>query len=133
MNELNLHTTLRSQVPSQEPEVRAAADGEAVPPEYVARVQAAAEKFEGFFIAQMLRQMRQSSREMAGEDSVFNSRNSKEMLDFADMALADSLAGHRAFGIADAIVRQLLPATQVGVVAGPLPLKTSAAPVASSD
>jgi len=27
----------------------------------------------------------------------------------ADMSLADSLAGRRAFGIADAILRQLLP------------------------
>ena len=81
----------------------------AAPAAYAAKVQAAAEKFEGFFITQLLRQMRQSTREMAGDDSVFSSRVNQDMLDMADVALADVLAGQRAFGIADAILRQLLP------------------------
>jgi flagellar protein FlgJ len=99
----------------------------AADPEYAAKVRDAAEKFEGFFIAQLLRQMRESTRAMAGEESVFNSRSAQEMLDMADLALADSLAGQRAFGIADVIVRQLLPQTS------PSSLKTSVEPVASSD
>ncbi|HMN43131.1 MAG TPA: rod-binding protein [Povalibacter sp.] len=129
MTRTNLDIALSSAPPSPaQPQIRAAAD-DIASADYVARVQAAAEKFEGFFIAQMLRQMRQSSREMAGEDSVFNSRNGQEMLDMADVALADSLAGRRAFGIADAIVRQLLPPPPPAAAG----LKTSTAPVASSD
>ncbi len=76
-----------------------------------ARVKAAAEKFEGFFIGQLLREMRSSTREMAGEDSVFKSTLDQDMLDMADVALGDSLAGKHAFGIADAILRQLVPAS----------------------
>jgi flagellar protein FlgJ len=76
---------------------------------YRARVQQAAEQFESFYIAQMLRQMRSATREIAGEDSIFASNNHREMLDFADTAFADALAQQRAFGIADVIVRQLLP------------------------
>ena len=34
------------------------------------------------------------------------------MLDMADNMLADQMAGRRAFGVADAILRQLLPAPQ---------------------
>ncbi|RZI44204.1 hypothetical protein EGT07_01890 [Herbaspirillum sp. HC18] len=80
--------------------------------EYRAKAGAAAEKFEGFFIAHMLRQMRSSTREIAGEDSVFKSSANADMLDLADNILADKMAGQRAFGIADAILRQLLPASQ---------------------
>jgi flagellar protein FlgJ len=35
------------------------------------------------------------------------------MLDLADTMVADKMAGQRAFGIADAILRQLLPAAAV--------------------
>ncbi|HTN66654.1 MAG TPA: flagellar biosynthesis protein FlgJ [Burkholderiaceae bacterium] len=70
----------------------------------------AAVKFEGFFIARMLHQMRSSTREMAGEDSVFKDPVNSDMLDLADNLVADKMAGQRAFGIADAILRQLLPA-----------------------
>jgi peptidoglycan hydrolase FlgJ len=109
--------------------IRAAASQDTVTAEYRAKVHEAAEKFEGFFIAQLLRQMRQSTREMAGEDSVYSGRVNQDMLDMADVALADSLAGQRAFGIADAILRQLLPPA----AAVTAPLKEPAAPVASSD
>lgn len=95
---------------------------EAVPSEQIAKLEAAAERFESFFIAQMLRQMRAATRQMASEDSVFNSHSSENMLDMADVALADSLAGYRAFGIADVIVRQLLP-----TLAGGAPEQTSSA------
>lgn len=133
MNEpLNLDATLRSALsPTQQPAIHPAGDSSGVTPEYRAKVQAAAEKFEGFFIGQMLRQMRQGTREMAGEDSIYNSRVNQDMLDMADTQLADSLAGQRAFGIADAILRQLLPSIATPAVAGTL--KDSAAPVASTD
>jgi flagellar protein FlgJ len=58
----------------------------------------------------MLQQMRSSTREMAGEDSVFNDRVNRDMQDMTDRLLADNMAGQRAFGIADAVLRQLLPA-----------------------
>ncbi|MDN3921549.1 rod-binding protein [Roseateles violae] len=69
----------------------------------------AAEKFEAFFIAQMLRQMRAGTRALADEDSPVRNKINEDMQDFADGQMADSLAGQRAFGIADVILRQLLP------------------------
>lgn len=74
-----------------------------------ARVVAAAEKFESFFIADMLKQMRSVTREMADEDSMFQNPINQDMLEIADGKLADVLAGQRAFGVADAILAQLLP------------------------
>nr|WP_298725915.1 rod-binding protein [uncultured Steroidobacter sp.] len=76
---------------------------------YRAKVQHAAEQFESFFIAQMLRQMRSATREIAGEDSIYGKKTNADMLDYADTAVADAMAQQRAFGIADVIVRQLLP------------------------
>lgn len=76
---------------------------------YRAKVQRAAEQFESFFISQMLRQMHSATREIAGEDSVYGSNNHSDMLDFADTSFADAMSQQRAFGIADVIVRQLLP------------------------
>ncbi|NVD99470.1 rod-binding protein [Massilia sp. BJB1822] len=85
-----------------------AVDG--VDPEYRAKATEAATKFESFFISHLLHQMRNSTREMAGEDSIFKDQINQDMLDMADNLVADSLAGRRAFGVADAILRQLLPA-----------------------
>lgn len=76
---------------------------------YVAKATQAAVQFEGFFIAHMLHQMRSSAREVAGEDGVFKDRVNSDMLDMADTMVADKMASQRAFGIADAILRQLLP------------------------
>jgi flagellar protein FlgJ len=117
---------------AREAAIRPAGESDGVTPEYRAKVEAAAEKFEGFFISQMLRQMRQGTREMAGEDSVYNNRINQDMLDMADTRLADSLASQRAFGIADAILRQLLPPAAAAPLKA-VPLKDTAAPVASSD
>jgi len=122
MNELRLDSERHATAARAEPAIAPAIDAE-----HVAKVRGAAEKFEAFFIAQLLRQMREGTRAMAGEDSVFNSRSAQEMLDMADVALADSLAGQRAFGIADIIVRQLLPTATHPA------FKTSSTPVASSD
>jgi flagellar protein FlgJ len=94
-----------------EPEARVAAAADPrTDPRYVAKATKAALQFEGFFIAHMLHQMRAGTRELAGEDSVFKDRVNSDMLDMADTMVADQMAGQRAFGIADAILRQLLPA-----------------------
>ncbi|MFL6675107.1 MAG: rod-binding protein [Massilia sp.] len=79
-------------------------------PVYVAKATKAAVEFESFFIGHMLRTMRSSTREMAGADSVFKDPVNSDMQDMADNMLAGQMAGQRAFGIADAILRQLLPA-----------------------
>jgi flagellar protein FlgJ len=79
-------------------------------PAYVARTTRAAVEFESFFISHMLHQMRSTTRAMAAEDSVFKDPVNGDMLDMADNLLAGQVAGQRAFGIADAILRQLLPA-----------------------
>lgn len=82
-----------------------------VDPAFLKQATEAAEKFESFFIAETLRQMRRSTREMAAEDSVFKDRVNEDMLDLADTLVADAMASQRAFGIADVLLRQLLPKT----------------------
>ena len=98
----------------------AAQPGDTVDPAYRAKVTQAAVKFESFFISHMLHQMRSGTRELSAEDSVFKNKVNQDMLDMADNLVADQLAGRRAFGVADVILRQLLPA------AAPAP-KTAAA------
>jgi flagellar protein FlgJ len=70
----------------------------------------AAVKFESFFIGHMLKQMRSSTKELAADDSIYKDSINSDMLDMADNLVADKMANQRAFGIADAILRQLLPA-----------------------
>jgi flagellar protein FlgJ len=77
---------------------------------YRAQAQAAAEKFESFFIAEMMKQMRRSTRELSGDEGLFKDRVHDDMLGLADGLVADALSGQHAFGVADAILRQLLPA-----------------------
>lgn len=77
----------------------------------------AAVKFEAQFIRQMLSQMRSASRELASDDSPTKQRTHEQMADFADGLVADSMAGQRAFGIADLLLKQLLPAPDLS--AGP--------------
>ena len=81
-------------------------------PEARIRAQAteAAVKFEAFFIKQMISQMRAGTRALAYEDSPERQRVNQDMLDLADGMVADSLAQQRAFGIADLMLRQVLPA-----------------------
>lgn len=90
---------------SSEAPVAPAAD-----PVFVAKATKAAIDFESFFISHMLHQMRAGTREMAAEDSVFKDPVNQDMQDMADNMVARQMAGQRAFGIADAILRQLLPA-----------------------
>jgi flagellar protein FlgJ len=88
----------------------ASAAGDTVDPAYRAKATEAAVKFESFFIGHMLHQMRDGTRALAAEDSPSQNRINQDMLDMADNLVADQLAGKRAFGVADAILRQLLPA-----------------------
>jgi len=105
MNIDNSNGALPSALDDQSPGAVAPAD-----PRYAAKATEAAVKFEAFFISHMLRQMRSGTREMAGEDSVYKDPVNSDMLELADNLVADKMAGQRAFGIADAILRQLLPA-----------------------
>lgn len=106
---------------------------------YRAKATAAAVQFEGFFVAQMLHQMRSGTRELAAEDSVFKDPVNRDMQDMVDTMVADKMAGQRAFGIADAILRQLLPpappsaasVASVASVASPAnPASAASAPIA---
>ena len=105
-----------------------AAAGSTDDAKFRAKAQAAAEKFESFFIADMLKQMRSVTRELADDDSVYKDRINEDMLEMADGKLADSLAGQHAFGIADAILRQLLPVapSAAGVTTPLAPFKPDA-------
>lgn len=78
------------------------------------KVEKAAVKFESMFIGEVLKQMRRTTNELADEDSVFKNKVNSDMLDIADTAVADALAGQRAFGVADAILKQLLPDSASG-------------------
>lgn len=93
----------------------------AVDPRYAAKATEAAVKFESFFISHMLRQMRSGTREMSGEDSVYKDPINSDMLEMADNLVADKIAGQRAFGIADAILRQLLPPAPAPISAKVVP------------
>ena len=98
-------TTLDPSLPRPSADNNPAAD-----PVYAAKATKAAVEFESFFIANMLKQMRASTREMASDESVFKDPVNRDMQDMADGMVAKQMAGQRAFGIADAILRQLLPA-----------------------
>jgi flagellar protein FlgJ len=91
---------------------QAAQPGDSVDPAYRAKATEAAIKIESFFIGHMLHQMRDGTRALAAEDSPGKSRVNDDMLDMADNLVADQMAGKRAFGVADAILRQLLPQQQ---------------------
>ncbi len=81
----------------------------AADPVFVAKATKAAIEFESFFIGNMLSQMRSGTRAMADDDSVFKDPVNRDMQDMADTMMAGQMANQRAFGVADAILRQLLP------------------------
>jgi flagellar protein FlgJ len=78
-------------------------------PEFVKKATKAAVDFESFFIQNMLHQMRESAKTLAPEDSPMKDPVNSDMLDMADKLLSGHMAGQRAFGVADAILKQLLP------------------------
>lgn len=96
-------------------------------PAYRAKATQAAVKFESFFIGHMLHQMRASTKQLSADDSVFKDPVNDDMLDLADNLVADRMASQRAFGIADVILRQLLPPAAAGPAgpAAPMPLPKS--------
>ncbi|AOJ06008.1 peptidoglycan hydrolase [Burkholderia mayonis] len=69
----------------------------------------AAEQFEALFIAQLIREMRKSIREISPEGSLLRDPVNGGLTDFVDAAVTQSLASRRAFGIADFILRQIAP------------------------
>jgi flagellar protein FlgJ len=77
--------------------------------EYVKKATKAAVDFESFFIQNMLHQMRESAKTLAPEDSPTKDPVNSDMIDMADKLLSGHMAGQRAFGVADAILKQLLP------------------------
>ena len=89
--------------------------------ENVARLKQAALKFEAFFVAQMMQQMRKATAAWADKDSALNDQVNQAPLAMADNAVADALSARGAFGIADVLVRQM---------AGGMP--SAASPFASS-
>lgn len=104
MESQNIHATLAMPADAKdEPAVQPAS------PEYRRKAGAAAEQFEAQFVREMFKQIRKTTREIAGEDSIFANSINGDMMDFADGAVADQLAKQRVFGVANAILRQLLP------------------------
>ena len=83
---------------------------QAADPAYVAKATKAAVEFESFFISHMLHQMRESTRTIAPDDSPTKDKVNQDMTDMVDDMLARNMAHQRAFGVADAILRQILPA-----------------------
>ncbi|WP_155640071.1 peptidoglycan hydrolase [Burkholderia territorii] len=69
----------------------------------------AAEQFEALFVSHMLRQMRNSIREISPEGSMFRDQIGSGLMEFMDTAVSQALASQRAFGIADFILRQIAP------------------------
>ncbi|MBF7978460.1 MULTISPECIES: rod-binding protein [Rahnella] len=69
----------------------------------------AAEQFEALFLRNMLASMRKSTDVLSGEDGMFSSKESRNMRDFYDDALAQNLASQRSTGIASLLIQQLSP------------------------
>ena len=67
----------------------------------------AAVKFESFFVAQMMQQMRKATAALADADSPLNVEAHQAPLAMADHAVADNLASTGAFGIANVLVQQM--------------------------
>ncbi|MTW06064.1 hypothetical protein GM668_28700 [Duganella ginsengisoli] len=108
-----------------------AAAANPVDPAYKAKATEAAVKFESFFISHMMHQMRASGRVLQEDETGHRDKTNDDMLDMADNLVADQMAGRRAFGIADAILRQLLPAAAPAATppGAALPLHPAAAPM----
>ncbi|KQQ36329.1 hypothetical protein ASF61_08025 [Duganella sp. Leaf126] len=103
-----------------------AGPADAVDASYRTKATQAAVKFESFFIGHMLHQMRSGVRVLADEDSAMNNKVNQDMLDLADNLVADQMAGRRAFGVADAILRQLLPPSSTPAASPAAPENASA-------
>jgi flagellar protein FlgJ len=125
-NSLSSSLTDSAQAAANPPVVAAAVLPDSGDPAYRAKATAAAVQFESFFIGQMLHQMRAGISDIASKDSPVKDQGNSDMIDLADNLVADKMAGQRAFGIADVILRQLLPAAVPATHGG-----TSASKIAS--
>lgn len=114
------------------PKAAAPADTDPAAAAYHKKAAEAAVKFESFFIGHMLKQMRSSTKELSGDDSIYKDSVNSDMLDMADNLVADQMAHQRAFGVADAILRQLLPAP-VAPPAKPMTTPVSVAAAAADN
>jgi len=128
MNPLPTHPPVTPALPTPAADAAAPVAAPVVDPAFRAKATQAAQKFEAYLVGQMLHQMRRSTRELASEDSPLRNRVNDDMLDLADTLVADTLAGQHAFGIADAILRQVLPQAAVPPAADRF--KSAATPVA---
>ncbi|WP_404546954.1 hypothetical protein [Dyella jejuensis] len=90
--------------PALEP--RAARPGDAA---YRQKLEDAAVKFEGMFIAHLLGEMRKATEQLSPDQAGAGSKPGAGLLDHAYRLVADDIAAQRAFGIADSIVAQMLP------------------------
>lgn len=77
---------------------------------YREKLEQAAVKFEGMFIAHLLNEMRKATEQLSPDQSGASNKPGAALLDHAYRQVADDIAGQRAFGIADSIVAQMLPA-----------------------
>lgn len=117
------HPLMAGTVPQEADAPVAAASIDASSSAELQALRQAAVKFEAFFVAQLMQQMRKATAALADADSPLNDEVNQAPLAMADNAVADGLAGQGAFGIADVLVRQM---------AGPL-LHASSAPLASTN
>jgi flagellar protein FlgJ len=109
LNPLNAQAQGPESADLEKAPVAPAADPASADRAYVKQATKAAVEFESFFISHMLQQMRESARTLAPEDSATKDKVNSDMIDMADKLLAGHMAGQRAFGVADAILKQLLP------------------------
>ncbi|MEK6349368.1 MAG: hypothetical protein V4764_17930 [Burkholderia sp.] len=79
------------------------------PPAARAALEHAAVQFEGLFIAQMLGAMREATATLSGAGSERDD-TAGALLDHAYREVANGIATQRAFGIADTLIAQMLPA-----------------------
>lgn len=94
------------ELPPVQATVAAAAEGDE------AALEKAAVQFEGLFVAQMLKAMRQAA-DAFGDGK--GDGESGAMLDHAYWLVADTIASQRAFGIANALIAQMgAPSTGTG-------------------
>lgn len=78
-------------------------------------LEAVAKQFEGLFLQEMMKAIRQTSDAMASEDSPFNSEHQKVFRDMVDAQMSQEMAGRSNLGLSDAIIRQMTPHINNGV------------------
>jgi len=107
---------------------------DATDPKARVRAQAAdaAEKFEAHFIKKMMSEMRTSSRALSESDGESHDHFNDDMLDVADGLVADALAQQHAFGIADLMLRSVLPQLAPSVGGADLSSAANASPSPSN-